>query len=111
MQEINEEMSKRKSKLGSAFGSQRGGPKSASGSVFGEEDLSKNPIPEGFKSIILPNAEQNANEDEKLDQVEGNKSLQMRLTLGTTNSKVSPVIDSQRVSVILTNNRVNSVII
>ena len=50
------------------------------------------------------------NEDESLDQVEGNKSLQMRLTLGTTNSKVSPVIDAERVSAILTNNRVNSVI-
>jgi hypothetical protein len=50
------------------------------------------------------------NADEKLDQVEGNKSLQMRLTLGTTDSKVSPVIDGQRVSTILTNNRVNSVV-
>ena len=34
----------------------------------------------------------------------------MRLTLGTTDSKVSPVIDGQRVSTILTNNRVNSVV-
>ena len=32
----------------------------------------------------------------------------MRLTLGTTDPKVSPVIDAQRVSAILTNNRVNS---
>ena len=34
----------------------------------------------------------------------------MRLTLGTTDPKVSPVIDGQRVSAILTNNRVNSVV-
>jgi len=76
-------------------------------------------LDEGFESIAIgePNyldspraIYSKINEDEKLDQVEGNKSLQMRLTLGTTDSKVSPVIDGQRVSTILTNNRVNSVI-
>ena len=34
----------------------------------------------------------------------------MRLNLGTTDSRVSPVIDGQRISTILTNNRVNSII-
>ena len=76
-------------------------------------------IDEGFESIAIgePNyldspraVYSKINEDEKLDQVEGNKSLQMRLTLGTTDPKVSPVIDGQRVSAILTNNRVNSVV-
>ena len=76
-------------------------------------------LDEGFESIVIgePNyldtpraIYSKINEDEKLDQVEGNKSLQMRLTLGTTNSKVSPVIDAERVSTILTNKRVNSVI-
>jgi len=76
-------------------------------------------LDEGFESIVIgePNyldtpraIYSKINEDEKLDEVEGNKSLQMRLTLGTTDPKVSPVIDAQRVSAILTNNRVNSVI-
>jgi hypothetical protein len=76
-------------------------------------------LDEGFESIAIgePNyldspraIYSKINEDEKLDQVEGNKSLQMRLTLGTTDPKVSPVIDGQRISTILTNNRVNSVV-
>ena len=76
-------------------------------------------LDEGFESITIgePNyldtpraVYSKINEDEKLDNLEGNKSFQMRLTLGTTNSHVSPVIDGQRVSAILTNNRVNSVI-
>jgi len=40
----------------------------------------------------------------------GDKSFGMRLTLGTTNSKLTPVIDSQRISAIFTSNRVNNVI-
>ncbi len=76
-------------------------------------------LDEGFESIAIgePNyldspraIYSKVNEDEKLDQVEGNKSLQMRLSLGTVDSKVSPVIDAQRVNTILTNNRVNSVV-
>ena len=50
------------------------------------------------------------NEDERLDNIEGNKSFQMRLTLGTTDPRLSPVLDAQRVSTILTSNRVNDVI-
>jgi hypothetical protein len=34
----------------------------------------------------------------------------MRLTLGTSNTKLSPVIDTQRVSMIFTSNRINNVI-
>ena len=48
------------------------------------------------------------NEDRKLDSIEGNKSMQMRLFLGTTNSKLSPQIELQRCSVYAVSNRVNS---
>ena len=50
------------------------------------------------------------NEDAKLTNNVGNKSLNMRLTLGTTDTRISPVIDGQRSGVILTSNRVNDVI-
>ena len=50
------------------------------------------------------------NADAQLTTLPGNKSLNLRLFLGTTDSRVSPVIDGQRMSTILTNNRVNSVI-
>jgi hypothetical protein len=50
------------------------------------------------------------NEDNKLSNLPGNKSMNMRLTLGTTNTRLSPVLDTQRISTILTSNRVNSVI-
>ena len=48
------------------------------------------------------------NEDRKLDSIEGNKSMQMRLFLGTTNTKLSPQIELQRCSVYAVSNRVNS---
>ena len=50
------------------------------------------------------------NADAQLTNVEGNKSLNMRLFLGTVDGRVSPVIDAQRVSAIFTSNRVNEVI-
>jgi hypothetical protein len=50
------------------------------------------------------------NEDNKLSNLPGNKSMNMRLILGTTDTKVSPVIDTQRISTILTSNRVNKII-
>ena len=50
------------------------------------------------------------NEDQKLSQIPGNKSLNMRLLLNTMDSHVSPVIDGQRTSIILSSNRVNDVI-
>jgi hypothetical protein len=50
------------------------------------------------------------NEDAQLTTVPGSKSLNMRLFLNTTDTKISPVIDGQRVSAVLTSNRVNDVI-
>ena len=50
------------------------------------------------------------NEDLKLGTLPGNKSMNMRLFLNTTDSRLSPVIDAQRLSVITTSNRVNNVI-
>ena len=48
------------------------------------------------------------NEDAKLTSLEGNKSLQMRMFLGTTNSLVSPQIDLERCSLETFSNRINS---
>ncbi len=50
----------------------------------------------------------NINATNKLSTLPGNKSLNFRLNLSTTDSKVSPVIDTQRMSAIFTSNRVNS---
>ena len=47
------------------------------------------------------------NEDLQMGNVTGNKSLEMRMILTTTDSRISPVIDGQRVSTILTSNRIN----
>jgi len=50
------------------------------------------------------------NEDSKLSNLPGNKSMNIRLTLGTTDTRLSPVLDTQRISTILTSNIVNKVI-
>jgi hypothetical protein len=50
------------------------------------------------------------NETNKLSTLPGNKSLNMRISMSTVNSKVTPVIDTQRISTILTSNRVNDAI-
>jgi len=50
------------------------------------------------------------NEDLKLSTLPGNKSMNMRLFLNTTDSRLSPVIDAQRLAVITTSNRVNNAI-
>ena len=50
------------------------------------------------------------NEDERLDEVEGNKSMQIRVSLGTVDPRLSPVIDAQRICTILTSNRINDVV-
>ena len=50
------------------------------------------------------------NEDINLINVPGNKSMNLRLILGTVDTRLSPVIDTQRISTILTSNRINSVI-
>jgi hypothetical protein len=50
------------------------------------------------------------NENLNLGFLPGKKSLNLRLLLNSVDSRVSPVIDTQRISAILTSNRVNSVI-
>ena len=50
------------------------------------------------------------NQDNSLINVSNIKSLNLRLVLDTLNSKLSPVIDTQRVSAILTSNRVDKII-
>ena len=48
------------------------------------------------------------NETNDLTTLPGNKSFTMNMNLSTSDSRVSPVIDLDRVSVILTSNRVNN---
>ena len=76
-------------------------------------------IDQGFESVTIGESNymtspraiySKVNEDDRLDNFEGNKSMQMRLTLVTTDTRLSPVLDAQRVSTILTSNRVNDVI-
>ena len=86
------------------------------------QSLSGNEIPfidSGFESVVLNESNyldsprmicSRVNENSKLSTISGNKSMNLRLFLNTTNSRVSPVIDLERVSTILTSNRVNSAI-
>jgi hypothetical protein len=50
------------------------------------------------------------NEDAKLGSFMGKKSMNLRMFLNSVDSRVSPVIDTQRVSTILTSNRINEAI-
>jgi len=50
------------------------------------------------------------NETNKLSTLPGNKSANLRINLNSVDSRLSPVIDTQRVSAIFTSNRVNSAI-
>jgi hypothetical protein len=50
------------------------------------------------------------NEDANLTTMPGSKSMNMRMFLNTVDTRVTPVIDTQRVSAVLTSNRVNDVI-
>jgi len=86
------------------------------------KSLSGNEIPfldNGFESISLnkPNylsstriITSDVNSSNLLTTLPGNKALNMSVQLSTTDTRLSPVIDGQRVSAILTSNRVNSVI-
>ena len=47
---------------------------------------------------------------DKLTEIVGGKSMNMRLLMNTTDTRVSPVVDAQRVSTVLTSNRVNNII-
>ena len=48
------------------------------------------------------------NEDLKLTNVPGNKSMTLRLFLNSVDTRVSPMIDSQRMNTIFTTNRINN---
>ena len=50
------------------------------------------------------------NSTNQLTDLPGNKSLNLSLQLATTDSRLSPVVDAQRVNVILTSNRVSRII-
>ncbi len=90
--------------------------------TISSQSINGNEIPfidEGFTDLNIntPNyfesprmISSKVNETAKLDNIPGNKSLNMRMFLGTVDTRVSPVIDAQRVSVITTSNRVNSAI-
>ena len=90
--------------------------------TISSQSLSGNEIPfidEGFSDLNVntPNyfdtprmIASKVNETEKLDNIPGNKSMNLRMFLGTVDTRVSPVLDAQRISVITTSNRVNSVI-
>ena len=86
------------------------------------KSLSGNELPfldNGFESISLnkPNyltsprvITSDVNSTNLLTTLPGNKALNMSLQMSTVDTRLSPVIDSQRVSAILTSNRVNNVI-
>ena len=90
--------------------------------TISSQSISGNEIPfidEGFSDLNIntPNyfdtprmIASKVNENEKLDNIPGNKSMNMRLFLGTVDTRVSPVVDAQRISVITTSNRVNSIV-
>jgi hypothetical protein len=48
------------------------------------------------------------NENRKLGNLSANKSLELNISMSTTNSFISPIVDLDRVSLILISNRINS---
>jgi hypothetical protein len=91
--------------------------RSISGTSISGNELSY--VDNGFESISLNKSNyynspriiaSKVNESNKLSTLPGNKSLNMRLSLNTIDTKLSPMVDTQRISTILTSNRVNSVI-
>tara|TARA_B100001029_G_scaffold135219_1_gene114084 strand:- start:17 stop:760 length:744 start_codon:yes stop_codon:yes gene_type:complete len=76
-------------------------------------------VDNGFESVTLNDNNwmdsprliaSNVNAENKLSALPGNKSANLKLTLGTTDSRLSPIIDLQRSALVLTSNRVNNVI-
>jgi hypothetical protein len=74
-------------------------------------------LDQGFESISLKKSNyltsprmiaSKVNETNDLSSLPGNKSFTMNMNLSTSDSRVSPVIDLDRVSVILTSNRINN---
>ena len=86
------------------------------------QSISGSEIPyrdQGFEPITLNNTNyltsprivaSKVNETAKLGTMPGNKSLAMTVNMDTLDTRVSPVIDTQRINAIFTSNRVNSVI-
>jgi hypothetical protein len=86
------------------------------------KSISGNEIPfidNGFETVSLNQSNylnsariicSRVNELDKLSNLPGNRSMNLRVYMNTTDTYLSPVIDSQRTSVICTSNRVNSVI-
>jgi len=84
--------------------------------------ISGNEIPfidQGFEPIALNKTTyfdsprliaSKVNEDVNLTELPGNRSMNLRLFLNSSDSRISPVIDTQRMSAILTSNRVNKII-
>jgi len=73
-------------------------------------------IDNGFESITVNETNyldspriicSKVNETDKLSDLPGGKSLNMRVVLSSTDTRLSPVIDTQRVSAILVSNRIN----
>ena len=50
------------------------------------------------------------NETQKLTAVPGNKSMSLRMFLNSADTRVSPVVDAQRMNAILSTNRVNNLV-
>jgi len=74
-------------------------------------------VDQGFESITIDDQNHfetprmvasKVNEDRQLSDLPGNKSMTFEALLSSDNANVSPVIDLDRVSVILTTNRLNS---
>ena len=74
-------------------------------------------VDKGFEDVILNTNNyldstraifSKVNEDRKLNSIEGNKSLQLRLFLSSTDAKLSPQIELNRCSVYAVSNRVNA---
>jgi len=74
-------------------------------------------VDQGFENISLKKSNyltsprmiaSKVNETNDLTTLPGNKSFTMNMNLSTSDSRVSPVIDLDRVSVILTSNRINN---
>lgn len=74
-------------------------------------------VDQGFENISLKKSNyltsprmiaSKVNETNDLTTLPGNKSFTMNMNLSTSDSRVSPVVDLDRVSVILTSNRINN---
>jgi len=83
-------------------------------SIDGEEQSF---VDQGFESITIDDQNHfetprmiasKVNEDRQLSDLPGNKSMTFEVLMNSSNPNVSPVIDLDRVSTVLTTNRINS---